>query len=508
MKKCLILLLALLFLAGCAPSDVIPQDTEIEELLDSQQPQAPAPEPDYPAAFSMPYHKDHTLDPIVCGEGIQQNVAALLYEPLFRLEPDFTTTPLLCESYSWNETFTVLTLTVRQDVTFHDGSQLTAADIAATLRRAAASDRYGYRLRNVASIATDRNGNVVITLTGPNSTFTALLDIPITKSKTENQIAPIGTGPYLLVTGAESTRLIYNEDWWQGKSLPVDTIPLVHAKDQDTATYLFSSRRVELLTISPSEFTLNGQVDSLDSPTGILQYIGFNTMEGCLFSDASARVAFSAGIQREYLVDAFLSDHALAAQFPVSPLSPLYPDDLETPYQYDTFRKIMAQTRQNTGTVRELTLLVNEEDSFRVTNARFIAESLSTMDWKITPVVLPWEEYLAALEAGEFDLYLAEVRLTADWDMTDLIGTNGALNYGKYSYIVTDDLLSACRSTSSPETSLYRLCQHLNTYCPIAPLCFNNDTILTHSSVVDGISTAPYNIFYNFEDWTIHLDPA
>ena len=99
MRRALALLLVLL-LAGCAAArepeevldwDVLPQEEPEEE------PEPPAPE--YPAAFSMAYHKDKTLDPILCGEGISQDVGALLYEPLFRLNVAFEPEPVLCESW-------------------------------------------------------------------------------------------------------------------------------------------------------------------------------------------------------------------------------------------------------------------------------------------------------------------------------------------------------------------------------------------------------------------------
>lgn len=44
----------------------------------------------------------------------------------------------------------------------------------------------------------------------------------------------------------------------------------------------------------------------------------------------------------------------------------------------------------------------------------------------VSPVevnALPWEEYNAALAAGNFDLYYGEVRLTADWNLTSLLGS-------------------------------------------------------------------------------------
>ena len=76
-----------------------------------------------------------------------------VYEPLFQLNGKFQPEPVLCESYAWDETGRICTLTLRQGVSFHDGSPLTARDAAATLQRAAASDRYGYRLRGMASAA-------------------------------------------------------------------------------------------------------------------------------------------------------------------------------------------------------------------------------------------------------------------------------------------------------------------------------------------------------------------
>ena len=249
-----LLLCALLVLSGCADSAEDLPDPSWEEYQHGQSSadQPEEAEPELPAAFSLAYHKDHTLNPITCGEGLQQDVSALLYETLFQLDANFEPVPLLCESYSWDETGLVCTLTIREGVLFSDGTDLTAADAAASLRAAAASERYGYRLRQIVSITSNRNRQVILTLSAPNQGLISLLDIPVVKSGTENQTVPTGTGPYLFVTGSDGNYLLANDDWWQAKPLPVSSIPLVHAKDQDTAVYLFSSRRVELLTLDPA----------------------------------------------------------------------------------------------------------------------------------------------------------------------------------------------------------------------------------------------------------------
>lgn len=94
---------------------------------------------------------------------------------------------------------------------------------------------------------------------------------------------------------------------------------------------------------------------------------------------------------------------------------------------------------------------------------------------------LSWTDYLAALERGDFDLYLAEVRLTADFDLTQLVGTRGGLNYGGWSDPSTDGLLSAFRAAGAElrSSAAASLCSHLIQNAPIVPICFKNGSVLT-----------------------------
>jgi len=511
MKKALTLLLALCLLLcpGCATdsADPSPGWEEYQQSQQSQPEPAPsAPELELPEVFSLAYHKDHTLDPITCGEGIQESVAALLYEPLIRLDSSFAPTPLLCESWSADGNFLIWTLQIRSGVLFSDGSELTAADAAASLRRAAASEKYSYRLRHAVSITSNREGQVVVTLSTPNNAFPRLLDIPVVKSGTSEQAVPAGTGPYVFVNGSEGSYLQKNPDWWQKKALPVDTIPLVHAKDVDTAVYLFSSRRISLLYVNPTgdQISPTGQIRETELATGKMQFIGFNTRSG-VFADAAARQVVHRGLPRDMLVDAFFSGHGEPAAFPLSPADALYPHDLETAYSYEDTLARLRSLGYSSGNTIELTLLVNQEDPFRLSAASYIAESLSQEDWHISVRALPWEEYLAALAAGDFDLYYGEVRMTADWDPTALVSSGGALNYGGFSDTAIDSLLHTLSSAPSQDNVMRLLCGELLDKAPIAPICFRNSLVLTHPGVVENISTTPNSLFTSFSDWTIHL---
>lgn len=512
MRRMALLLAAVLLLTGCAgfedPEELEEEWESYQQLMTEEAQKEPeVKEPEYPAVFSLPYHRDQTLDPVVCGEGVQETVAALLYEPLFRLDETFQPVPVLCESWEWDPSGLICTLTLRQDAAFSDGSALTAQDVAETLQRARESDRYAYRLRNVAAVTADRSGRVVLTLAAPARGLLSLLDIPIVKRSTAGQRVPTGTGPYLLYSENGEEYLQARGDWWRGSALPVDTIALVPAKDRDTALYLFNTRQVELLTVDPTDdpSLVSGQAQTTGQPTAVMQFIGFNTAEGRLFADASLRAIFSRGIDRETLVNAQLAKLAAAAQFPISPVSPLYPVELDKAYDEEGVLSALRSAGQDTGERKELTLLVSGDDAFRAASARFIAEGLSLLDWKITVAVLPWEEYMTALEEGEFDLYFGEVRLTADWDLTDLIGTEGALNYGAYASETTDAVLQSFAATEDREEAARRLYGHFQTITPMAPVCFKNYTVLTHPDVVEGMTPAPSYVFHAMDRWTIRL---
>ena len=98
-----------------------------------------------------------------------------------------------------------------------------------------------------------------------------------------------------------------------------------------------------------------------------------------------------------------------------------------------------------------------------------------------------------------------EVRLTADWDLTDLVGTGGALNYGGYSNLSTDTLLAAFAAAEDRPAAARQLAANLLSAAPIAPICFKNNTVLTHPGVVEGLDPSPGSTFQGLERWIIHL---
>lgn len=116
---------------------------------------------------------------------------------------------------------------------------------------------------------------------------------------------------------------------------------------------------------------------------------------------------------------------------------------------------------------------------------------------------MPWGEYAAALEVGSFDLYLGEVRLTADWDASALLDTGGALNYGGFASEQLSGLNDALLLGGN--ASAERYVKGFAEETPFAPLLFKSKTVLTPSGLVDGMTPTASDPFYGFADWSFHL---
>lgn len=460
-----------------------------------------------PKSLSLPYFSGKTLDPVTCPDGDQQTIAALIYEGLYKLDKNLNPKPCLCTGGSCDTTATTWTYSLRNGVTFSDGSALTATDCVDTLHRAMNSDRYRSRLTNVKSI-TAGTGTVIVSLKTPNSGFSALLDIPIVKSGTETNTVPIGTGPYLFVSDDSGAWLAINPNWWGGSSQPVKKIRLASCRDTDAARYLLTSHNIQLLTTDMTgvnPISTAGNFKFYDANTPVLQYIGINTNKK-LFSSDVLRHAMWLGIDRDTMVSAYLSGHGKAAQFPVSPASKMYPSSMEENYSYNSYLSAMKDAGYTSGTVHNVTLIVNSENNFRVNVAQSIASSLSEdTDLDIQVSVLPWEQYTAALKSGKYDLYLGEVKLTADWDLQPLVGTGGTMNFSGFSDSQMDQFLFNYATAADRKGAMKSLCSYLAQKSPILPICFKSSSVVTQKGVIGNLTPSATNPFYDINTCTVHL---
>lgn len=505
MKRLTLLLLALtLLLSGCGKVD---EHTDFDPLAELSEYYGTKEVEEIPplTTFTLPYRSGETWDPVTCREGVQLTLTALVYEPMFRLDAYFAPRPVLVRQAAYSDDGLRCTLYIRSGVTFSDGTALTEKDVADTLRRAMLSPRYAPRLQQVVSVQED-DGTVVVTLSEPNRSFTALLDIPVVRSGTEHDLVPVGTGPYIPDTGL--TQLHYNSAWWQGTALPFEQIALRPYKGEEAAAYAFTSHDVHLFVYEHLSETVLFSAGStaFAADTTQMHYLGVN-MESETLADPALRQLISQLIDRESLVSAVLSGHARAAQFPISPASTLYPAHLETDSSsaavYETLSSLGLRERAEPIPLR---LLVNNENNFKVSAAGNIAAMLNRCGFAVTVEACPWEDYLYLLALGRYDLYYGECRLCADWDLSAMVKEDGVLNYGGYKSEEAAALLDAFRAAepSQRTAAAEALCLQLQTDVPLIPLYFSCSDLMVTQGAVENAAPTAADPFCGLEDWIVH----
>lgn len=503
--RALWLALVLLMLCACGGPDS-------PELTPSPEPTV-TPTTVEPEAFTLPCYPDSGFHPITGTNRTNLALGGLVYEGLYEVDPSFEAQPVLAVSSTLSEDGLTWTFTLRQGVTFSDGTALTAQDVVTSLNLARESALYSARLSAIASV-TAGEGTVVIRLSTPNGVLPVLLDIPVVKGEGDR---PLGTGPYVLAGSGSELSLTARQGWWRGEELPVASVSLYPIQETDDLLYAFDTREISMVytdLTGSNALGFAGSYETLDYPTTVLLYVGFNTRSG-LCRDVALRRALSYGMDRNTVATALLSRHAQAAALPFHPHSALWDDTLAASLAYAP--QTMLEQLEEAGWSRSgetmvkgrqtlsLRLLVNQENTYKVGVADYLATTLSQSGVAVTVEKLPWESYTTALSKGDFDLYLGEARLTADFDLTPLVGAGGALNYGGFSNATIINLVNSLRAATGEArpVAATALAQELAQQVPFVPLCFKNWSLLSQWGQVSGLTATQQNMFYQFWNWSV-----
>ena len=220
-----------------------------------------------------------------CGEPCV-NIARTIFDVLIQQNGDGVYEGYLADSITPNEDFTVWTMTLRPDVTFHNGVPLTAQTIVDmyAIQQAGAISAGRITTTGLTGVEAVDDMTVVYTLSAPNSAFpanlsavelgyvfepTAALADPVGFST-----APVGTGPFVIEKRDidNETVVVRNENYWRtaqnGDQLPyLDSISFRPIPDEGTRLDALQSRTVDVI-----EARRGGAVRDARAQSGIVLY--------------------------------------------------------------------------------------------------------------------------------------------------------------------------------------------------------------------------------------------
>ncbi len=164
--------------------------------------------------------------------------AQCLYDPLMAIAADGSIQPYLAESCTPNATYDTWTLTLRPNIKFNDGTDLTATVVVNNFTALKASLLTGQALTQVVSCTVTGPLSLEYKLQGPNPDFTAGLPTQVGYVVGQAMIdqynagnvtaTPIGTGPFIFQSWLPNSHFTAtkNPNYWR-KGLPyLDQITL------------------------------------------------------------------------------------------------------------------------------------------------------------------------------------------------------------------------------------------------------------------------------------------
>ncbi|MCL2588982.1 MAG: ABC transporter substrate-binding protein [Oscillospiraceae bacterium] len=501
--------------------------------------------------LSIAFQAEDNLNPYTARSRDNISVAGLIYEGLYALGENFTAVPVLAQGLTTLDGRRY-TLEIRNDIRFHDGAGLTIEDVIYSLNRARNSTLFGGRLDIISGYERryDAQGERLeyemdIVLTRVHGNIPVLLTFPIIQRGSFGQSVPPGTGPYSFTDTGGSARLISFPGHRYAQDLPKDTIYLAEIVTMEQLSAHFNAGRLDILALeltATGEPSLAATREMRHFEATLMDYIGFN-LQRPETSRPEVRQAISAAINRAYVTDNIMRGNAVASPLPIHPSVFYYDHVLAAEFSFDLPRARQILAREITvdmpampaedgddieetppgvppseeypdGEYEEpddapptrLTLLVAGGNTNRMEVAVYIAASLSELGYQVIIDDRPYNEFLQALEAGEFDLFYGQVRLQPDFDLSELLF--GSLAFGgtqnRIDHRLLDDFLASGQSDRAERASV--LNRAILTDAPFAVIGFRHLSVATQRGVVIGMQPTQENLYNNVWEWIVNIE--
>lgn len=453
--------------------------------------------------FSLPYTTTAKFNPLLPISELNQALWPLMYDCV--CEPDENYKPVMRLADSVNIKNNVVTVMLKSGLKFTDNSALSARDVKYSfeLVKAHPESPYYSRLSNVASMTT--NGQTLtITLASPDPEFANLLDIPIIKTDSDKNGNAIGSGRFVYSRNGVNAKLTVNKNWYGGKKSILTTVNLVNIPYKDAVMSSLAIGNINYVYSDYGSGSLGSAAGTESKPINLNQlvYVGINTNKERL-NNADFRKALSYSLNRSALISQVYSNRALGTLFPFNPrwteLTPPSEDELTSDYTKSA--QFMADAG-GAGTKVTYTLLVNKENGSRHAAANFIASSFVKSGINVTVKEVSFDDYKAAIAAGNFDMYLGEIKLANNMNLSPFL-PGGAAAYGLPS---ESKAMAAYKDWQNGTGKITDVSDAFADEMPFIPVCYHFG-ITSYTSTLGGIEATDSNIFYNFDKWGYEKNP-
>lgn len=480
------LLLALLLAACLADSEPPADDEEVSEAAERLLAPHNEQEAD-PRTLRWALAPPSEIVPPLAADRSALVITDALFDGLTRMERG-EPVPAAAEDWTSNGNGSVWTFRLRQGATFHDGSPVTAADVARSWEEGVRRGHIAPHLEDVVGHDALRAGEanaleglhirgqrtLHVFLERPRADFAAVVAhptlAPLPEAWEDGEEAlraqPIGNGPFEVAeewSGSAFVRARRNESWANGRAPAIDEL-LFRFTDASSGFVAFQQDRVDVAEVPggglDAALEQFGEADGATHQSGVIRapaaqiYLLAMNAEEPPFDDPALRRALSFALDRERIADRVPDGNAL----PARGLAPAAIEGARVSSCTTCWHvpSTAARTFEDRG-IEALELWVNEEGAHDAV-ADEIAGALAEVGVTLTVRSVPYAAFTDAIESGRAKLF--RYGWSAEHPtLEDMVGPLlhsrepglGTGNPGGYANPDVDRLLGQAYASTDPE---------------------------------------------------------
>lgn len=507
--------------------------------------------------LTVPLTNFDTLNPLLTNNNSYYQLSNLLYDRLFAYEGSGRLVPSLVEHVETSDEGKRISLTIKKDIYWEDGTPLTTKDIAETfkaVKKCPDGTTYKDAMRRImgtsniegaarAIVFDDRNIDFEFDKSYGN--YMELLSFPILPAHIygeegmleKDDFKVVASGPFTLKKWDKNKRLYLEKNQNYYGSLPyIDEIVGIIFSDDKAIQQAYDAGQVDLCAID--DYTWDrfrsdkkSKVESFETQN--LEVLAFNTSDP-LLQDVDLRRAIDYSVNKERIIDSLYLSQGTIATFFINPKlsSGLFTRE-ESYLSVDTAVSILEKGgyrdidgdgyRENKdGGSLVLHILANPLNHRMQTEAQMIADDLKKVGLKArlqtvgteTPEEGKEEEgktkqtkdLASSLKSGSYQMAVLGMDFSAVADLHAVLGSSGSMNISRYGNEKMNELLKELREEQDPENQkelIDKVYKIFRKDVPYVPIVFKQNVLVCGPNIKGLMRPNAYSIYNGIDDISV-----
>ena len=450
----------------------------------------------------------NTLDPAKMKGGQEYVAAYLIFNGLTVISHDMTLKPDLAESWKHSDDLKTWTFHLKKGVKFHNGREMDAEDVIATIARiqdkaTGSTARVNFEI--VESMKALDPHTVEFQLKTPYSGFAELFgerQARIVPRDAVDTLAskPVGTGPFEFVSFAPGDRIVLkrNPTYFEAGLPKLDEVVIRILPE--------AAAQVAALTTGELDLVWNLPLEAIDkvkaAPNLKVDAVPTSTWDGVImnaavkpFDNVRVRQAVATALDKQAITQIALFGHGTPTHSPISPSHPYFNKDLPIAKgDPAAAKKILAEAGYPNGF--EVTLYTPAGRATRERLGLAVRELLKPAGITVNVQRVPFDVFLKDIE-GKAGFYIDGFfsRPTVDTSFYPWYHSRGSWNSALWNYAnpKMDELLDGARQATSEDEAkkLYGQAQALAVQDAPGVLPYVINHVNGVNARVDGFKSHP-----------------